>query len=85
MKRSTCPPFLRCRQTHETLRPYHTEALTDQAAEGSMFRVLTKYLPLKEFMSITKALVEAEGGRVWASSEGLGKGTTITVVLPLAV
>lgn len=36
-------------------------------------------------LSITKALVEAEGGRVWASSEGLGKGTTITVVLPLAV
>jgi len=36
-------------------------------------------------LSITKALVEAEGGRVWASSDGLGKGTTITVVLPLAV
>ncbi len=35
-------------------------------------------------LSITKALVEAEGGRVWASSDGLGKGTTITVVLPLA-
>ena len=36
-------------------------------------------------LSITKALVEAEGGRVWASSDGLGKGTTITVVLPLAL
>lgn len=36
-------------------------------------------------LSITKALVEAEGGRIWASSEGLGKGTTITVVLPLAL
>jgi len=36
-------------------------------------------------LSITKALVEAEGGRVWASSDGLGKGTTITVALPLAV
>jgi signal transduction histidine kinase len=35
-------------------------------------------------LSITKALVEAEGGRVWASSDGLNKGTTITVVLPLA-
>ena len=36
-------------------------------------------------LSITKALVEAEGGRIWASSDGLGKGTTITVVLPLAL
>ncbi|MCA0455267.1 MAG: GAF domain-containing sensor histidine kinase [Chloroflexi bacterium] len=36
-------------------------------------------------LSITKALVEAEGGRVWASSDGLGKGTTITVVLRLAM
>ena len=36
-------------------------------------------------LSITKALVEAEGGRVWASSDGLGTGTTITVVLPLAL
>ncbi|MBA3868363.1 MAG: GAF domain-containing sensor histidine kinase [Chloroflexota bacterium] len=35
-------------------------------------------------LSITKALVEAEGGRVWANSDGLNKGTTITVVLPLA-
>ena len=35
-------------------------------------------------LSITKALVEAEGGRVWASSDGLAKGRTITVVLPLA-
>jgi signal transduction histidine kinase len=35
-------------------------------------------------LSITKALIEAEGGRIWASSEGLGKGTTITMVLPLA-
>jgi len=36
-------------------------------------------------LSITKALVEAEGGRIWASSDGLGKGTTITMVLPLAL
>ncbi len=36
-------------------------------------------------LSITKALIEAEGGRIWASSAGLGQGTTITVVLPLAI
>ncbi len=36
-------------------------------------------------LSITKALVEAENGRIWASSDGLGKGTTIIMVLPLAL
>ncbi len=35
-------------------------------------------------LSIAKALVEAENGRIWASSDGLGKGTTITVAFPLA-
>ncbi|MDX1994371.1 MAG: GAF domain-containing sensor histidine kinase [bacterium] len=34
-------------------------------------------------LSITKALVKAHGGRVWASSPGLGKGSTFTVTLPL--
>lgn len=33
---------------------------------------------------ITKNLVELMGGKVWATSEGLGKGTTFTFSLPIA-
>ncbi len=62
---------------------------------GQLERIFEKFYQIEDHMtrkhgglgvglSITKALVEAEGGRVWASSDGLGKGTTITVVLPLA-
>jgi signal transduction histidine kinase len=35
-------------------------------------------------LSITKALVEAHGGRIWASSPGLHQGATFTIALPLA-
>ncbi len=35
-------------------------------------------------LSIARALVEAHGGRIWASSPGLNLGTTITLILPLA-
>lgn len=33
---------------------------------------------------LCRALVEAHGGRIWATSSGLGEGTTIHVVLPRA-
>lgn len=34
-------------------------------------------------LSIAKGLVEAQGGTIWAESEGLGKGSTIKVLLPM--
>jgi signal transduction histidine kinase len=34
-------------------------------------------------LSITRALVEAQRGRVWAESAGLGQGTIFTLTLPL--
>ncbi|GAB4489719.1 MAG: hypothetical protein OHK0031_13360 [Anaerolineales bacterium] len=33
-------------------------------------------------LTIAKGLIETQGGRIWAESEGLGKGTTIKVLLP---
>jgi two-component system sensor histidine kinase BaeS len=35
-------------------------------------------------LAIAKALVEAHGGRISASSNGIGAGTTFSIVLPLA-
>ena len=35
-------------------------------------------------LSISKGLIETQGGRIWAESEGLGKGTTIKVLIPPA-
>ncbi|HXF85872.1 MAG TPA: GAF domain-containing sensor histidine kinase [Anaerolineales bacterium] len=35
-------------------------------------------------LSIAKGLIEAQGGKIWAESEGLGKGATFKVLLPKA-
>jgi len=35
-------------------------------------------------LSIAKGLIEAQNGRIWAESEGKGKGATFTVTLPKA-
>ena len=35
-------------------------------------------------LTIARALVEAQGGRVWAESDGEGKGSTFTFTLPVA-
>ena len=35
-------------------------------------------------LTIAKGLIEAQGGRIWAESEGAGKGSTFKVSLPMA-
>jgi signal transduction histidine kinase len=35
-------------------------------------------------LTIAKGLIETQGGRIWAESEGLGQGTTIQILLPPA-
>lgn len=35
-------------------------------------------------LSIAKGLIDAQGGRIWAESEGLGAGATFKVLLPAA-
>ena len=36
-------------------------------------------------LTIAKALIEAQGGRIWAKSDGLGHGATFSFVLPVAI
>jgi signal transduction histidine kinase len=63
--------------------------------EDQLERIFEKFYQVEEHMtrvhgglgiglSIARALVEAHGGRIWATSPGLGKGTTLTLTLPLA-
>ncbi len=35
-------------------------------------------------LTIAKGLIEAQGGKIWAESDGLGSGATFKVLLPLA-
>jgi len=35
-------------------------------------------------LTIAKGLIEAQGGRIWAESEGAGTGSTFKVLLPIA-
>jgi histidine kinase len=35
-------------------------------------------------LTIAKGLIEAQGGEIWAESEGAGKGSTFKVVLPIS-
>ncbi len=36
-------------------------------------------------LSIARAMIEAHGGRVWATSPGLNQGSTFTITIPLTV
>ena len=35
-------------------------------------------------LTIAKGLIEAQGGRIWVESEGMGTGSTFKVLLPMA-
>ena len=43
-----------------------------------------RYSGLGIGLTIAKGLIEAQGGRIWAESEGEGKGSTFKVMLPAA-
>jgi signal transduction histidine kinase len=63
--------------------------------EGELERIFDEFYQVEDHMtrhrgglgiglSIARALINAHGGRIWASSPGLGQGTTFTIALPLA-
>jgi len=43
-----------------------------------------RYSGLGIGLTIAKGLIEAQGGKIWAESEGAGKGSTFKVILPAA-
>jgi K+-sensing histidine kinase KdpD len=43
-----------------------------------------RYSGLGIGLTIAKGLIEAQGGKIWAESEGVGQGSTFKVVLPAA-
>ncbi len=64
-------------------------------AEDQLERIFDKFYQVEDHMtrtygglgiglSIAKALIEVQGGRVWASSPGLEQGATFTVSLPMS-
>jgi signal transduction histidine kinase len=62
--------------------PNRLESIFDRfhQVEGHMTR---KHGGLGLGLSIVRGIVELHGGRVWAESEGAGRGTTFNLVLPL--
>jgi len=43
-----------------------------------------RYSGLGIGLTIAKGLIEAQGGKIWAESEGAGKGSTFKVIMPAA-
>ncbi|HVO42251.1 MAG TPA: GAF domain-containing sensor histidine kinase [Aggregatilineales bacterium] len=80
------------RHAHETLTK-----ITDSGvgiAPEHLEQIFEKFYQVEDHMTrthqgmgvglaIAKAIVEAHGGRIWAESEGLGKGSTLFIVLPI--
>lgn len=64
----------------------------ERADIAKLFQLFTQLEPAltKQFqgtglgLALTKQLVEMHGGSIWATSEGLGRGSTFTVRLPLS-
>jgi len=77
--------------------PYVLVAVADNGIgipRDQIDRIFAKFYQIEDHMtrrhgglgiglSITKAVVEAHGGRVWASSAGMNQGATFTLSMPL--
>lgn len=63
------------------IEPEHVERLFNAFEQGSA-EVTKRYGGLGLGLAITKSLAELHGGRVWATSEGVGKGATFLLELP---
>jgi len=57
-------------------------------------RIFTEFYQVEDYMtrhhgglgiglSITRAIIEAHGGRIWAESDGKGKGARFNFTLPI--
>jgi PAS domain S-box-containing protein len=69
------------RDTGIGIEPANLERLFNAFEQGNV-EVTRQFGGLGLGLAITKSLADLHGGRVWATSEGLGKGATFTLELP---